>query len=185
MPVGLTPDFLFRKLSTAPRSDPPWCGWSWLACSRAGRFGWRLIVELDVYGEDLSVTEWDIETANALGIVGRVRTSVGGYDGKIDGLDKAMTAMYDDLKHSDLVTHSLIDFSQKVTRAHLNLITGHSGSAVTGTSEAIGHYDRGHYDMAATAQRNAKEAVHPATMPGRETGSALRPPHTGQGRGGL
>lgn len=117
------------------------------------------------------MTNWDINEADARGVVQRAASAASsedaGYPKKFTTLQDSITALSGALTHSQLVSGSLADFTTKVIVPDSKAVAGHTSSAILGTSDAIAHYHNGHYDMAATAQSNAAKADYPTTMPGK------------------
>lgn len=124
------------------------------------------------------MTAWDINAAEAMGVVQRAAGTAKGYQAELTGIETAVTELVGVLPNSQLVQTALGEFSAEVVTKHLSKTLGHTNSALQGTAQAVTHYHEGQLEMAATAQGNAALAEYPEQMPGRggdgATGSGPR-----------
>lgn len=126
------------------------------------------------------MTAWDINAAEAMGVVQRAAGTAQGYQAELRGIESAMGDMVGVLPNSQLVQQALADFSGEVVTKHLEKTLGHTNSALQGTAQAVNHYYNGQLEMAATAQGNAALTEYPEQMPGRGGGQApAAPPRRG------
>ena len=109
--------------------------------------------------------KWDIEYAEAMGVVRRSGGKAEGYQRRASTLDSSLSTLGSALTRSPLVAQSVADFAQNVLAPALKKTTGHTLSALFGTSSAINAYAAGQEEMAQTAQQNATLATYP-DMPG-------------------
>ncbi|MET0695694.1 MAG: DUF6507 family protein [Propionibacteriaceae bacterium] len=119
------------------------------------------------------MTRWDIDYAEALGVVGRAAGKAEGYQKNFTGVEDAATGLNGVLTHSQLVQSALNSFATEVAAPQLTTVAGHTDSAIRGTATAIHAYQAGQAQMAAEAQKNAAKADYPKDMPGgsRSTGA--------------
>lgn len=130
------------------------------------------------------MTRWDIDQAEALGIVRRAAGEAAGYGADYTGVETAFTELNGVLTHSQLVQSALGSFAEEVAAPELKTVAGHTDSAIRGTATAVHAYQAGQLEMAATAQRNSAAAAYPDDMPGgsaspQGAGRASAAPGTG------
>lgn len=111
------------------------------------------------------MANWDIDHAACGTVISRAGTQAAGYKTDLTTLSTAFENMPTNLKNSPLVLMRLGEFSEKQVQPSVEKVTGHTHSALQGTTDAIGYYRLGDLTMAATAQRNAAKATYP-TPPG-------------------
>ncbi len=124
------------------------------------------------------MTRWDIDYAEALGVVRRAAGAASDYQADLTGVESALTSLNGVLPHSQLVQSALGGFASDVAAPQLTTVAGHTDSAIRGTATAVNAYEAGQLEMAAQAQSNAAKATYPAGMPG---GSASTPVNNGHG----
>jgi hypothetical protein len=112
------------------------------------------------------MTRWDIDYAEALGVVRRAAGQAAGYQTDLTGVETAVTGLNGVLTHSQLVASAVGGFATEVAAPGLGTVAGHTDSAIRGTAVAVNAYQAGQLEMAAQAQANAAKAVYPADMPG-------------------
>jgi hypothetical protein len=128
------------------------------------------------------MTRWDIDYAEALGIVKKAAGQAEGYKKNFTGIETAATGLNGDLTHSQLVQSALNSFATEVAGPELETVAGHTDSAIRGTATAIHAYQAGQAQMAAEAQKNAAKADYPDGMPGGSAYQAAKGPvHPGGG----
>jgi hypothetical protein len=118
------------------------------------------------------MTRWDIDYAEALGVVGRAAGKAEGYQKDFTAVENAATGLNGVLAHSQLVQSALSSFATEVAAPQLTTVAGHTDSAIRGTATAIHAYQAGQSQMAAEAQKNAAKATYPKDMPGGSRSTA-------------
>lgn len=128
------------------------------------------------------MANWDIDHGTCGKVIGKAGTQAAGYKTDLTTLSTAFENAPTNLKASPLVLQRLGEFSDKRVQPAVNKITGHTHSALQGTTDAIGYYQLGDLKMATTAQRNAAKATYP-TPPGAKNsgGPTVSAPDGGQG----
>lgn len=112
------------------------------------------------------MTRWDIDYAEALGVVRQAAGKATDYESELTGVETAATALNGVLTHSPLVQSALNSFATEVAAPELETVVGHTDSAIRGTATAVNAYEAGQLEMAAEAQSNAAKAAYPEDMPG-------------------
>jgi len=112
------------------------------------------------------MTRWDVDYAEALGVVRRAAGEASGYESDFAAVETAATNLNGVLSHSQLVQAALGTFTAEVLAAELKTVAGHTDSAIRGTATAVNAYQAGQLEMAADAQTNAAKAAYPEDMPG-------------------
>jgi hypothetical protein len=112
------------------------------------------------------MTRWDIDYAEALGVVRRAAGKATDYQADLTGVETATTGLNSVLTRSQLVQVALNGFATEVAAPELKTVAGHTDSAIRGTATAVHAYQAGQVEMATTAQSNAAKAVYPEDMPG-------------------
>ncbi len=112
------------------------------------------------------MTRWDIDYAEALGVVKKAAGQATDYQSDFTGIENAATGLNGALTRSQLVQAALAGFASDVVAPALATVAGHTDSALRGTATAVNAYQAGQLEMAATAQANAAKAAYPEDMPG-------------------
>jgi Family of unknown function (DUF6507) len=112
------------------------------------------------------MTRWDIDYAEALGVVQRAVGEAKDYQADFAAVESAVTGVGGVLTHSQLVQSAVNGFATEVAAPQLQAVAGHTDSAIRGTATAVNAYQAGQLEMAAQAQSNAAAAVYPEDMPG-------------------
>lgn len=117
---------------------------------------------------------WNIHHLAAGGILNTASTDVDEYKGKFTAIDTSLNALRTALPNSTLVRDGITELDTNVVDPARNTVTNRSGSAVSGTRSAVGHYVLGHYDMAANSQKSAAGVAVP-DIPGKgRAGTGMR-----------
>lgn len=112
------------------------------------------------------MTRWDIDYAEALGVVRQAVGKATDYEADLAAVETAATGLNGVLTRSQLVASAVNGFATEVAAPELRAVTGHTDSAIRGTSTAVHAYQAGQLEMAAEAQGNAARARYPSDMPG-------------------
>lgn len=123
--------------------------------------------------------DWDIHQS-VVGVLTSSAHEVGRYVGLTKSVQTGLSSLGSSLTNSALVSKAVGDFSTSVLVTKLTSIEGHSGTAVTATSDAVAFYAAGQTDMAANAQKYASSAAYPDDAPGAAKGAPLPSPGRGK-----
>jgi hypothetical protein len=126
------------------------------------------------------MTRWDIDYAEALGVVRKAAGKAAGYETDMTGVETATTTLNAALPHSQLVQSAVAGFVTDVAAPELKTVAGHTDSAIRGTATAVNAYQAGQQEMAAQAQHNAAKAAYPEDMPGGAKWAAQHATHGGR-----
>ncbi len=128
------------------------------------------------------MTRWDIDYAEALGVVRQAAGKATDYETDLTGVETATTDLNGVLTNSQLVQSALGGFVTEVAAPELKTVAGHTDSAIRGTATAVNAYEAGQLEMAAQAQSNAAKAAYPEDMPGGARSTAANAGNSNGGR---